>query len=83
MALRKNYIKPLTEVCILNTAADVMVVFDPTQSGGQLANGHEWEEEILNEGLEDNLLKYPSFFPKEDPNNSLWEKGELGLRFEV
>ncbi len=74
MALRKIYIQPLTEVCILNTSSDTMIGTNPgEETSMQLANRHEWEEEILNEGLEDNLLKYPSFYPKEGPNNSLWE----------
>ena len=58
MALR-IYQQPITEICVLNTHVPVMIGADPDEETSmQLANGHRWEEERLDEGLDDSPFTY-------------------------
>lgn len=58
MALR-IYQQPITEICVLNTRESVLIGADPdTGISMQLANKHHWEEERLDEGLDDSPFTY-------------------------
>ena len=66
MALR-IYEQPITELCLLNTRESVMIGADPdTGISMQLTNEHRWEEERLDDGLDDSPFTYTS--------PSLWDE---------
>ena len=66
MALKK-YQQPITDICLLNTRVSVMIGADPNEGTSmQLNNEYRWEEERLDDGLDDS--PYPHTLP------SLWEE---------
>lgn len=58
MALR-IYERPLTEVVLIHLSDGVLLQGDPTQGTSDVfANEHHWEEERLDDGLDDGPFTY-------------------------
>ena len=47
------YQKPETEVLFLNTKYPCMIPIGGEETSGMLTNEHHWEDDLLNEGLDD------------------------------
>lgn len=53
----KRYARPLTEVCDMNTRYSYLIDYNEgIDTSQQLTNKHHWEDDMLNEGLDESSL---------------------------